>query len=224
MTLHLSYGEKNKYVALSHCWGPSQPFILTTASETAFRNGIPFQALPRTFQDAVTITRLLCLRYLWIDSLCILQDDKDDWERESANMADVYRNAYLTIAASNAASHAEGFLQPRAPSSAVCGFDGSDGGRRPIGLFQSYLSTEKSLDWPHGVLRKSHSLLEPGRYRNACCPAVYSITVLIRCTGSVARSFALKTEANIGFRFLRSQTVSRYSNGLGLWLGMRGAH
>lgn len=55
--------------------------------------------MPSTFQDAVTITRTLGLKYLWIDSLCIIQDDDSDWETQSAKMAQIYGNAHLTIAA-----------------------------------------------------------------------------------------------------------------------------
>ncbi|PQE03115.1 heterokaryon incompatibility protein [Rutstroemia sp. NJR-2017a BVV2] len=52
-----------------------------------------------TFQNAVQITRALGLRYLWIDSLCIIQDDKDDWQFESAKMANIYLGSCVTIAA-----------------------------------------------------------------------------------------------------------------------------
>jgi hypothetical protein len=58
-----------------------------------------FASLPKSFQDAVTVTRGLGLRYLWIDALCIAQDDKSDWELESGNMAAIYRNVYLVIGA-----------------------------------------------------------------------------------------------------------------------------
>lgn len=61
--------------------------------------GIPLTELPQTFQDAVTTARRLKLRYLWIDSLCIIQDDSDDWSLHVAAMADIYRNAYITLAA-----------------------------------------------------------------------------------------------------------------------------
>lgn len=55
--------------------------------------------LSQTFRDAITITRQLNIRYLWIDSLCIIQDDLRDWEFESANMSSIYRSSILTIAA-----------------------------------------------------------------------------------------------------------------------------
>jgi hypothetical protein len=57
--------------------------------------------LPKTHQDAIRLTQELGIRYIWIDSICIIQDDKEDWEHESASMLSVYANASLTIAASN---------------------------------------------------------------------------------------------------------------------------
>lgn len=90
------------YVALSYCWG-SQKFITTTRATLHLRKkGIDWNQLPKSFQDAINITRRLKIQYLWIDSLCILQDDPTDWATESAKMGSVYHQAYLTIAASYA--------------------------------------------------------------------------------------------------------------------------
>jgi hypothetical protein len=75
--------------------------------------GINFGELPRTFQDAITVTRQLGIRFLWIDSLCIIQDDPEDWERESKRMEDVFSSAYCTIAVTCATGSADGFLKPR---------------------------------------------------------------------------------------------------------------
>src|SRR5271170_8055968 len=63
--------------------------------------GIPWSSLPETFQDAITITRKLGIQYLWIDALCIVQDDLSDWEIESSKMASIYSHSFLTIAASH---------------------------------------------------------------------------------------------------------------------------
>jgi hypothetical protein len=89
-----------RYIALSHCWGDSRPDCTTTLS-TLVRNKseIPWQSLPNTFRDAIEVTRQLGVRYLWIDSLCIIQDDENDWMQESSKMASVYQNAHLTICA-----------------------------------------------------------------------------------------------------------------------------
>jgi len=66
--------------------------------------------LPSTFQDAVRITKSLQVRYLWIDSLCIIQDDFSDWEREASLMGNVYANSFLTIAASSSTDDSSGCL------------------------------------------------------------------------------------------------------------------
>ncbi|KAL2198294.1 heterokaryon incompatibility protein-domain-containing protein [Corynascus similis CBS 632.67] len=93
--------RKGRYMALSHRWGGKDVIKTTVATLSARKAGIPIRDLPRTFADAVTICRRLGVRYLWIDSLCIIQDSREDWEREAARMADVYANSYLTIAASS---------------------------------------------------------------------------------------------------------------------------
>ena len=72
-----------------------------------------WEDIPKTFQDAITVTRYLGFHYIWIDSLCIVQDDNEDWARESAKMSSIYANAVLTIAASAAADDTYGFLHQR---------------------------------------------------------------------------------------------------------------
>lgn len=101
------------YVALSHCWGRSQPLKLLQASYNDFQSTICYKTLPRTFQDAVTATRALGIRYLWIDSLCIIQDSKEDWEEQCAEMGRIYRCSFVTIAGPAAADCSSGFLHPR---------------------------------------------------------------------------------------------------------------
>ncbi|OTB02660.1 hypothetical protein M426DRAFT_322425 [Hypoxylon sp. CI-4A] len=89
------------YVTLSHCWGHRKPIQTTVASLPTFRtDGIALTSLPKTFREAVLATRHLGCSYLWIDSLCIIQGRDGDWVSEAPRMADVYRNAYVTIAAS----------------------------------------------------------------------------------------------------------------------------
>ena len=98
--LIVSSGRHGLYVALSHCWGGEQPLKTTLESLETYCISLPMGSIPKTFCDAMRITGELGFRYLWIDSLCIVQDSCRDWERESAVMDDVYRNAVLTIAAS----------------------------------------------------------------------------------------------------------------------------
>jgi hypothetical protein len=81
-------GDCSKYLALSHCWGKEMPEIATTKLSTLNERkaGITFRRLPQTFRDALTVTRGLDIQFLWIDSLCIVQDSAEDWQRESAVM------------------------------------------------------------------------------------------------------------------------------------------
>lgn len=95
-------GRAFQYIALSHCWGSKQPLMATKSSWNKLTVNILFDDLPPLFQDAVIITRQLGLRYLWIDSLCIIQDSLRDWETESGKMASIYQNSYVTISATNA--------------------------------------------------------------------------------------------------------------------------
>ncbi|KAF1351493.1 HET-domain-containing protein, partial [Lizonia empirigonia] len=88
------------YACLSHCWGPKGPTLkLNSDTMTALTAGICVDRLPKTFQDAVVLCLNLGIQYLWIDALCILQDNEDDWKRAAASMADIYAGATITIAA-----------------------------------------------------------------------------------------------------------------------------
>lgn len=89
--------------ALSHCWGSGDSILRTTVLNiTRRRKGILQSELPQSFHEAVQICQRLDIEYLWIDSLCIIQDDVRDWNAEAFRMADVYGNAYVMIAASKA--------------------------------------------------------------------------------------------------------------------------
>ena len=110
-------GEKGRYVALSHPWGDSKihpPFrTLRSNYDKLLNEGIPFDDLPQTFQDAVKTTRGLGIRYLWIDSICIIQGPDGDFNSQAPLMEDVFSSAYCVIAASRAKGQCDGFLKPR---------------------------------------------------------------------------------------------------------------
>ncbi|OAL03500.1 HET-domain-containing protein [Phaeosphaeriaceae sp. SRC1lsM3a] len=103
------------YSALSYCWGGAQLYKSTRESITTQQGLIEYQQLPATIQDACRVTYGLGYSYLWVDALCIVQDDEAEMQREIANMKHIYSNAVVTIAASRANSSAEGFLQTREP-------------------------------------------------------------------------------------------------------------
>ncbi|KAK2043301.1 HET-domain-containing protein [Colletotrichum somersetense] len=117
VTLHTStdYPEALSYMTLSHRWGEAQFIQLRRSNEEAFRQGIPWSSLPQTFKDAIRVARHLGSDYLWIDSLCIVQDSKEDWITEAASMGNIYKNSLCNIAASHALNSLEGCLYPRPP-------------------------------------------------------------------------------------------------------------
>ncbi|KAM0554826.1 hypothetical protein ACHAPJ_006559 [Fusarium lateritium] len=104
--------KKDPYVTLSYCWGPNSSSQVKTTRSTLsdHLDSITVHKLPQTHRDAIKITRHLGIRFLWIDALCICQDDVDDWIRESAAMRQVYAGSYLTIAADNGSECTNGFL------------------------------------------------------------------------------------------------------------------
>ncbi|KAF4631563.1 hypothetical protein G7Y89_g6562 [Cudoniella acicularis] len=106
-------GQRGQYIALSHCWGASNSFLTTRDTIQSRKSGFLPDKAPATFRDAIMLARCLRIRYLWVDSLCIIQGDTEDWNVESSRMGDVYRNVYLMVAAANAADDAEGFLKLR---------------------------------------------------------------------------------------------------------------
>lgn len=105
--------ESGRYIALSHCYGAKQQVTLTTtASLHTHIQGIPLSDLPKLYQDAVVLTRALGLRWLWIDSLCIVADFPSDKIEQASIMDQIFGNAFLTIAATSAADASDGLLAP----------------------------------------------------------------------------------------------------------------
>ncbi|OAG01189.1 uncharacterized protein CC84DRAFT_278192 [Paraphaeosphaeria sporulosa] len=86
------------YAALSYVWADDE-LKLSTARLDAMQRNLPREALPKAINEAITKAQDIGLRYLWVDNLCVLQDSQGDKQRESRAMADVYRNAALTIVA-----------------------------------------------------------------------------------------------------------------------------
>jgi hypothetical protein len=102
-----------QYLTLSHCWGGADIIRLTQHTHASYKIAIPKDQLPTTFQDALLITIKLGYEYIWIDSLCIIQDSKEDWSREAAVMGDIYWNSTCTIAAVAARDSHEGCFHER---------------------------------------------------------------------------------------------------------------
>lgn len=113
--LHESKNQEDYYAALSHMWGGHQPLRLLKGSIEKFREGIIWSSLPKTFQQAIQFTRKLGMNYIWIDSLCIIQDDAADWREQSSKMATIYENSSITLAAATAVNSLQGCFQSPDP-------------------------------------------------------------------------------------------------------------
>jgi hypothetical protein len=143
---------------LSHCWGSSPVITSKKADIQLRRDHIQWSDLSKTFQDAITITRRLGIPYLWIDSLCIIQDDLQDWAVESSKMLSIYSGAYLTIAADHAQNGEEGCF--------------ASSSNKPLHISRIPLSdrfqipTEALINWDHKYsLHRDHShFTEPEQY------------------------------------------------------------
>ena len=115
--LHSSTADEHAaYVALSYCWGGPQSLVATRTNLSEISKSICAEHIPKTIADAILITRCLGFRYLWVDSLCILQDSHEDKAHEIHVMGSIYKNATVTIAAASAAKASDGFLEKREPA------------------------------------------------------------------------------------------------------------
>lgn len=114
--------KSRKYIALSHCWGKKGsstevPKTISKDLEKHMSTGIPELSLTKTFRDAMDVSRKLRIQYIWIDSLCIIQDDDKEKGEEIQRMGDIYGNAYLVISAALAHNGDEGLYHERSPHS-----------------------------------------------------------------------------------------------------------
>ncbi|ETN46336.1 uncharacterized protein HMPREF1541_00520 [Cyphellophora europaea CBS 101466] len=109
-------GPPVEYTTLSYCWGGPQAAQTETSNVLARTSAMDIKALPRTLKDAIEVTHRLHISYIWIDSLCIVQDSPEDKARQIALMPQIYSNAALTISSTRALYADEGFLRPRKPT------------------------------------------------------------------------------------------------------------
>ena len=101
------------YATLSHRWGSAKMFQLTSKNVDSLQQRIPLAELSQTFQDAFVASKKLGVRFIWIDSLCIVQDQPDDWQKEAAKMKDIYSHARFNISATGADTSDDGLFFDR---------------------------------------------------------------------------------------------------------------
>jgi hypothetical protein len=109
----LNENSQEAYMALTYCWGGYPTEVTNIDNLPARQRNLSFSSLPATIKDAVIVTRELGCKYLWMDALCIAQDNDEERGRELSKMAQIYSRALLTISAASAKHADEGFLQER---------------------------------------------------------------------------------------------------------------
>ncbi|KAL8880500.1 MAG: hypothetical protein Q9198_002107 [Flavoplaca austrocitrina] len=112
-------GWCGSYITLSYCWGGYTSCRTLQANYKQRKDRILYHQLPPVFAQAVRVTRALGVRYLWIDSLCIVQDDAEDWQREAAAMSDTYWNTICRLAVNDCNNPTETFFPPKSIMSTV---------------------------------------------------------------------------------------------------------
>jgi hypothetical protein len=157
--IYRSRGEHSRYVTLSHRWAGNSVVKTTKENLWLHERRLPLQDLSSTFREAIEVCRELCVRYLWIDSLCIIQNSKEDWEKESSKMGDYYWNSLFTIAADNATEEHQGCFRWRDPCSIQPGyvaFTFPQDIDRALGAARVTARIQEKEDWRH----KPYSILD----------------------------------------------------------------
>jgi hypothetical protein len=108
-----------EYCTLSHCWGDGDFLQLLRSNYDAFHRSIPYELLSRTFKDAIYAAQRMGFEYIWIDSLCIIQHDEEDWSKEAGAMDKVYAGSSLSLAATSGKDGQSGLFSYRNPRAVV---------------------------------------------------------------------------------------------------------
>lgn len=147
-----SHGQ---YICLSHCWGSEQPLTTTRDNLQDHLVSIPWDKIPILYQDTIRLAWRYQIEFVWIDSLCVLQGDDEDWAREAGRMCDVYGNAWLTVAATSIRGCHESILNN--PLDA----DTAD----------SFLPSQRMIHWEgkYGAARGLHWVVLPQSVQSLVC-------------------------------------------------------
>ena len=109
-------GVLDQYTALSYVWGGPQALVTTTKNIDSHFRFLPISSIATSIQDAIRVTHGLGLRYLWVDSLCIIQDSKSDKTQQISQMKTIFENSFVTIIAASSPTASSGFLRPPSDS------------------------------------------------------------------------------------------------------------
>ena len=106
-------GRQDSYATLSYSWGSYRGFLTEKSSCNDRYDCIRYLDLPKVFQQAVFVVRKLGIRYLWVDALCIIQDDKGDWDKAVTQMGRIYRDCFIRLAVTAARDPTGSFYPPK---------------------------------------------------------------------------------------------------------------
>jgi hypothetical protein len=162
------------WIALSYCWGPSEvaskQFKTTRNNYEDHISGFALNKTSKVVQDTVAVIRSLQLkrkvRYIWVDAICIIQDDQDDWNTEARSMGEVYQRAYFTLRPFASASSNQKFLERAQPWSLRVPFQSTINpdikGRYRLSAVDSSVPSQRDMR-----LDISSEILDAGRTQSA---------------------------------------------------------
>ena len=122
--------ESVQYAALSYCWGEHANFMTVKDTLKYFESDIPMHDLPQTIKDAFCLTKELGLDYIWVDAICIVQKEKEEWEEESQKMGHIYSNAKIVLAATRSGDVHDGIFTRRSEKSLSRDVEAQEGSMR----------------------------------------------------------------------------------------------
>lgn len=106
---------RHPYAALSHCWGNANRLKLQKSNMMDLSKHLSIKELPTTYREGIFVSLALGISYIWIDSLCIIQDDEEDWSKEAAMMKDVFEHCSVNLSATAAADSSQSNFRDRDP-------------------------------------------------------------------------------------------------------------
>lgn len=156
---------------MSHCWPTGETLMTTLATLTSRKGGIDLGTLPKSFQNAIFLFRNLGIRYIWVDSLCIIQDCEADWQTQAALIDSIFANSSITIAVADDGSCTPGCFLSEPPKlrSRLVHWPGIDGeGRYLTTVSQSsehapLLRNDAGRGWVHPERREAKRILYLGK-------------------------------------------------------------
>jgi hypothetical protein len=163
--IRVSTNSTDPYAALSYCWGGNGTFKTKEGTLGKYEEDIPVEKLPQTIKDAFCLTKAIGLHYLWVDAICIIQGNEQEWEEESQKMGHIYSNAKIVLSAMRSGNVNEGMFTQRSATSLSADIEavgGSMGARRNLNHEIIISCRTKSNYWWEKHINATFPLLSRG--------------------------------------------------------------